>query len=39
MDKNLIDQKFNENINLIHFVINKFVQNKENLNSCLYNNP
>lgn len=32
MDKNLIDQKFNENINLIHFVINRFVQNKENLN-------
>ena len=37
MDKKLIDQKFNENINLIHFVINKFVQNKENLNIlCSY---
>ncbi|WP_286076993.1 sigma-70 family RNA polymerase sigma factor [Thomasclavelia cocleata] len=31
MDKALIEQKFNENMNLIHFVINNFVQNKENL--------
>ena len=32
MNQHEIDQKFNENINLIHFVINRFVQNKENLN-------
>ena len=32
MNQHEIDQKFNENINLIHFVINRFLQNKENLN-------
>ena len=32
MDKSEVEKKFNENINLIYFVINKFVQNKDELN-------